>query len=163
MDTGTINFEVCFNCGTGPALFFYADFGQQIGSNCTTITSASGDCQYSACADPGFTGASAGTLSLTGGPFADAMLPPSPTDDSYTFYPNSMVLPVGQTVSVSATGATVPAFGPDFQHELSVAAATSVSQAREDGCLSPFAEPRSLCKRLGVLHRSSFFHGLPGQ
>ena len=101
---------MCFDCGADSTLSFFAEFGQAIGSNCTTTTS--GDCQYSACTDATFTGVSAGTLTLSAGPFGGAMLSPSPTDDSYTYEPNSSALPVGQTVTVSATGATVPAFGP---------------------------------------------------
>jgi hypothetical protein len=113
MDTASINFDVCFNCAASPVVSFYAEFGQAIGSNCTTTTSADGDCVYNACTDATFTGVSAGTLNLSGGPFDGVALLPSPTDDSYSYEPNSALLPIGQTVTVSATGATVPAFGPE--------------------------------------------------
>ena len=73
---------------------------------------SSGGCDfYPSCTSTGGTAVSAGTLTISGGTLAAPVMV-APSADTYS-YTASTLFSAGQTLVVSASGATVPSFGPD--------------------------------------------------
>ena len=113
---GTIDFEECLGGGDlcASAQFeFYANFttASSQTEGCTVTTSngcALYDCQTTGTSQ----GVSAGTLTLSGGSIG-APIPVTPdSTEAYQYETSGLLFSPGQTLTVSASGATVPAFGP---------------------------------------------------
>lgn len=112
---GSINFEQCSggDVCTSPSFTFYADFtatGTSQNPGCTVTTA--GACSLYDCATPSTPASlSAGTLTISGPSIGTGVGVPMQSDGSYQ-YQSQTPFSVGQSLLVSATGATVPAFGP---------------------------------------------------
>jgi hypothetical protein len=113
--TGSVAFQQCVGssyCGASGAFYFSADFNYLV-SPCTTTTS--GACSLVTCPMMSFASSdSAGTLTISGGSIpAGTTLTASLVDGSYGDSVVGTWFSAGDSLSVSATGAMVPAFGPD--------------------------------------------------
>jgi hypothetical protein len=93
---------------------FYAGFFQSATTQACTITT-SGSCAVYSCpgGQPQPTGVSAGTLTISGGSIPAGTTISPDTTNSYTYQSSGTLYSAGQTLTVSATGGTVPAFGPE--------------------------------------------------
>lgn len=78
-----------------------------------TVTQA-GACAYYACPNGNVIppGVSAGTLTISGGSIGTVTVTPD-SSNSYQYQAGGMLFTAGQTLTVSASGATVPAFGQE--------------------------------------------------
>jgi len=78
-----------------------------------TVT-PSGACAYYACPNGNVTppGVSAGTLTISGGSIGTVTVTPD-SSNSYQYQASGTLFTAGQMLTVSASGATVPAFGPE--------------------------------------------------
>lgn len=97
-----------------PTFDFYGSFGPASGGGtegCTVTTS--GECSSYTCTgtQPNPTGVSAGTLTLAGGSLGSVAVSPDASND-YSYEAGGTFFTAGQTLTVSATGGVVPAFGP---------------------------------------------------
>lgn len=90
---------------------FNGDFFPSAASNCNpTVTS--GSCAfYSGCSSTAPVAVSAGTLTISGGNLGSVAVTPDSTN-AYNYTASSAMFSAGQTLVVSASGGTVPAFGP---------------------------------------------------
>jgi hypothetical protein len=80
-------------------------------SGCTGTTS--GACTYFSCSSSTTpVGLSAGTLVISGGSIPTSVTISPDADNMYSYEAQGALFTAGQTLSVSASGATVPAFGP---------------------------------------------------
>jgi hypothetical protein len=113
---GTVYFQQCAGgslCQSA-TFDFFAAFGPDSSSNqgCTVTTSgacSSYDCSGTQTSPPGV---SAGVLAISGGSIpAGLTVSPDPSNN-YEYEDSGTLFTAGQTLTVSATGGTVPAFGP---------------------------------------------------
>ncbi|HEX3345885.1 MAG TPA: hypothetical protein VHS09_14975 [Polyangiaceae bacterium] len=97
-----------------PTFDFYAGFGQASsgGTQGCTVTTA-GACTAYTCngSTTSPIGVSAGTLTISGGSLGKVTVSPDASNE-YTYEAGGTFFTAGQTLTVSASGATVPAFGP---------------------------------------------------
>jgi hypothetical protein len=95
-------------------MVFAAFYDTPQSSNCTTTVY--GACTYNDCpnAADGGTPVSAGTLTVAGGALGNNGVALSPqANGTYTYQVNGALFSQGDTMSASASGANVPAFGPE--------------------------------------------------
>jgi hypothetical protein len=114
---GSINFEECLGgsstlCGA-QQFAFYASFTTASSQTpgCTVTTSngcALYDCQSTSTSQS----VSAGTLTISGGSIGTPIPVTPDSTENYQYQTAAMLFSPGQTLTVSATGATVPKFGP---------------------------------------------------
>jgi hypothetical protein len=115
-DTGTIYFEQCSGstlCAS-PTFDFYAGFGAlSSGTQGCTVTT-SGACSSYSCAGTAQNpiGDSAGTLTISGGSIAASVTVTPDPSNNYDYEAAGTLYTAGQTLTVTASGATVPACGP---------------------------------------------------
>jgi len=116
-DTGTLYFEQCSGSALcqSPTFDFYAGFGAANGNGnqgCTVTTS--GSCSSYSCTGTAQNpvGDSAGTLTISGGSIGSAVTVMPDSSNNYEYEATGSLFSAGQTLTVSASGATVPAFGP---------------------------------------------------
>jgi hypothetical protein len=126
---GTVAFTNCQGdataCGTAGAYSFAAFFLPSSTPGCPFTTY--GACQYSPCGYLGATGVSTGTITLSGGTLAAPVQVPVGTGGAYAYAPTSALFMAGQTLTASASGDVVPAWGP--VSVVAPSAATLVSPA----------------------------------
>jgi hypothetical protein len=114
--SGALYFEQCTGGSIceSPAFEFSAQFipiGFRTPTACVVTTS--GNCSYYDC--PGTIqpqGIDAGTITLSGGAFGSAVTVSPDAVYNYRYEINDSLYAAGQTLTISASGATVPAFGP---------------------------------------------------
>jgi hypothetical protein len=83
----------------------------QVNEGCS-VTST-GPCKISTCAPPGIESFPyAGTLTFSGGPYGDAGIAVKSSGPSYEYNANPLAFADNDSLSVSASGGDVPAFGP---------------------------------------------------
>jgi hypothetical protein len=100
-------------CGS-PNFFFYAAFGGAASSGCTATVTSGACAYYTGCSTTNPSGDSAGTLTISGGSLGmQAVLPGTGNIYQYTGASGVTEFTAGQTLTVTASGATVPAFGPE--------------------------------------------------
>jgi len=116
-ETGTVYFEQCSGSALcqSPTFDFYAGFGAANGNGnqgCTVTTS--GSCSSYSCTGTAQNpvGDSAGTLTISGGSIGSAVTVMPDSSNNYEYEATGSLFSAGQTLTVSASGATVPAFGP---------------------------------------------------
>ena len=115
--TGALYFEQCAGgssvCG-GTQGYFFGSFTQGSTTSCApTITS--GACMfYASCDTAPAPGVSAGTITISGGDLGTgtAVMADPNNFDEYDYTAPSSIFSAGQTLTLVASGATVPAFGP---------------------------------------------------
>lgn len=114
--SGTLYFEQCYGGGIcqSPSFAFSAQFipfGYRKPTACVVTTS--GACSYYDC--PGTIepqGIDAGTITISGGALGAPVAIQPDGAYNYTFEASDTLFSSGQTLTISATGATVPTFGP---------------------------------------------------
>ncbi len=112
--TGVVKVEQCLGPSaicTVPALFIIsAEFGAQY--SCTSVPY--GGCNYYTCTSNSITGGqSAGTISVSGGSIPTGTTATPASDNTYYSSLMGSYFSAGDTITISASGATVPAWGPD--------------------------------------------------
>jgi len=135
---GFININDCTGsaaaCGAPPfqvdAAFYTMDE-----SNVGCTGTPAGSCIYYSC--PGQVspqGVSAGAITVSGGLLTTpATMTPLPGGNEYSYFSSSPGYTAGQTLSVSASGATVPAFGPELIVAPALTQLTSPALALDGG------------------------------
>ncbi|HEX8791346.1 MAG TPA: hypothetical protein VF765_10390 [Polyangiaceae bacterium] len=113
---GSISIQQCYTafCNAQRSSVYAQFFTTDQSSMGCTVTTAGSCTYYSDCGagGPGPNGVSAGTLTVAGPLLMTVTATPLPPSNFYdSGGPNTAIL-WGQTLTVSATGATVPAFGP---------------------------------------------------
>jgi hypothetical protein len=98
-------------CGTTPAFYFAASFFSGVQpQGCTTTTS--GACSYSSCSNGSqLAGDSAGTITISGASLGSPVSVPFGSN-GYVYQATGTLFSAGQTLTASATGGQVPAWGP---------------------------------------------------
>jgi hypothetical protein len=92
------------------AQFFTTSQGNM---GCTTVTNAGSCAYYSGCPNTTQNGVSAGTLTVTGPWLVPPVtITPMSGTNAYQYFSSTPGFTAGQTLTVSGSGATVPAFGP---------------------------------------------------
>ncbi len=113
---GSIYLEDCQTslCQSQQFSVFAQFFPTAQGNQGCTVTTAGACAYYSACnGGPQQNGVSAGTLTVTGPWLVPPVtLTPMSGSNAYSYSASSPGFTAGQTLTVSASGATVPAFGP---------------------------------------------------
>ncbi|HEY8040292.1 MAG TPA: hypothetical protein VIF15_10890, partial [Polyangiaceae bacterium] len=100
-------------CGTATFDFYATFFASPNPTPPNCKVTAAGACSYYACAGTTTqTGLSAGTLTISGGSLGAPVAVTPDATNHYTHQVTGTVFTAGQTLTVSASGATVPAFGP---------------------------------------------------
>lgn len=92
---------------------FAGEFVPSPASGCApTVTS--GSCAfYASCSSTGPAAVSAGTLTISGGNLGGGTAVTPDSSNAYNYTAMGSMFSAGQTLTVSASGATVPAFGPE--------------------------------------------------
>jgi hypothetical protein len=104
---------------------FFASFLSGAATSCTPTTT-SGSCSfYTNCTSTTPAGVSAGTLTISGGNLGAGVAVMPGASNQYTYTASSSMFSAGQTLTVSASGATVPAFGPESVAAPALAVLTS--------------------------------------
>jgi hypothetical protein len=117
MPSGTVYFEQCSASATLCASVefgFYANFFFTSESAQSCLVTTSGSCSFYSCNGTTTTptGASAGTLTISGGRIPSGLTVTPDANNAYSYTSGAPLFAAGQTLTVSATGAIVPAFGP---------------------------------------------------
>jgi len=115
-NTGAIYFQQCTDtalCGQ-PTFEFYASFGQDGSSNPGCTVTTSGACAVTTCMGTQMNpiGVSAGTLTIGGGSLGSGVTVTPDGTNTYQYQSMGTLFSAGQALTVEASGATVPAFGP---------------------------------------------------
>jgi hypothetical protein len=124
--TATVLFEQCLGsslCGPAGSFDFSASF--HVLADCAMTTS--GACTLSTCQTAPVSGDDAGNVTISGGSIAAGASVMSFGDGVYSYAALGAVMTGGQSVTVSASGGTVPTFGPQSVTAPSLVTLTSPS------------------------------------
>ena len=114
--TGYVYFEQCVG---GPTLClsiqfaFNAEFYPSPTSSCSPTVTSGACAFYSGCTSTSPAAVSAGTLTISGGNLGSGIAVMPDSTNAYNYTAASAMFSAGQTLTVSASGGTVPAFGPE--------------------------------------------------
>jgi hypothetical protein len=115
--TGSLYFEQCAGssslCG-GTQGYFFGSFTQGPTTSCAPTLTSGGCMLYTNCNTAPTPGVSAGTITISGGDLAGgiAVMAAPNNFEEYVYMASGSLFSAGQTLTLVASGATVPAFGP---------------------------------------------------
>jgi hypothetical protein len=115
--TGTVYFEQCTGGGSfceSATFDFFAAFGPDSSGNQGCTVTTSGACSAYECTGGQSTppGVSAGVLAISGGSIPKGVTVSPDSSNNYEYEDTGTIFAAGLALTVSASGGTVPAFGP---------------------------------------------------
>jgi hypothetical protein len=116
--SGFVYFETCTGSACGSSsdelTVFLAGFDRPAFPTTGCTAQTSGACVYYSCPQiiPEPSGASAGSIAISGGSIPAGTIASVDPDDYYTYFATTALFSIGDSLSIIGSGGVVPAFGP---------------------------------------------------